>query len=328
MNEFRWPSQRLTLPSATWAPWWPAGMLACCGLALVLPAFVPSYRAGPRSVRILAGIVALLAAAVIATRRGRVAHRSMHPALLAGIGAVTVCVWNDGSNPALFGDALLYGWVLVIAFVSLRTRAALMYLLLVASALAVVLAAHSGPEVFSAWLVVVLGLGLPAVFSGLSFAAVERVALEDPLTGLFNRRAFLMLLDKELARDTREGSAVAVAMLDVNGLKAVNDQQGHAAGDVLLRRAAAAWQAALRREDVLARLGGDEFAVLLPGCGSPHEAVDVLDRMRASSGVSVSVGVALSCGEHLDALVSRADHAMYVAKRRGEHHVVVAKSGS
>ncbi len=96
-------------------------------------------------------------------------------------------------------------------------------------------------------------------------ASLTELAGKDPLTGLPNRRFWDEEVQRTLSLAGRHGTPVCVVVLDVNGLKQVNDLQGHQAGDALLRDAARSWEAQLRAEDLLARLGGDEFGVLVPG---------------------------------------------------------------
>ena len=97
-------------------------------------------------------------------------------------------------------------------------------------------------------------------------AELRETAMRDQLTGLPNRRAWRDRLAQELAGAARSGRPLSVAVVDLDGLKQVNDTHGHEQGDQLIRRSAHAWAGAVRRADFLARLGGDEFVVLLPDC--------------------------------------------------------------
>jgi diguanylate cyclase (GGDEF)-like protein/PAS domain S-box-containing protein len=145
-------------------------------------------------------------------------------------------------------------------------------------------------------------------------------AMTDELTGLPNRRCWAAELNRELARSRRHRAPLAIVMLDLNGFKAFNDEQGHPAGDDLLRAVARDWSEAVRATDMLARFGGDEFSITLPDC-SPELAIAVVGRVQAASSqrIDSSAGIASSDGaETVDALVGRADAALYDAKRQGQ----------
>ena len=157
-------------------------------------------------------------------------------------------------------------------------------------------------------------------------ARLEAIARTDDLTGLANRRAWDELLPTELARARRDDGALCVAMLDLDRFKAYNDEYGHQTGDRLLKAAAGAWRGALRATDVLARYGGEEFAVVLPRCDLENALV-LLARLRKATpeDQTVSAGLAAWDGEEApDALVARADAALYEAKNAGRNQVIVA----
>jgi len=157
-------------------------------------------------------------------------------------------------------------------------------------------------------------------------AALTLLARTDALTELLNRRAWDEGLPVELARAERLGAQVSVALLDLDHFKAYNDLAGHPAGDRLLRTVAAAWRGELRGIDVLARYGGEEFGLVMPACGA-HDAVVIVDRLRAltPSGQTSSAGVAEWDGvESAEALIARADRALYAAKRSGRDRTVLA----
>lgn len=147
----------------------------------------------------------------------------------------------------------------------------------------------------------------------------EDDAAHDALTGLVNRRGWDLALSDEEARCQRYGAPAAVLSIDVDGLKEINDVEGHGAGDDLLRRAAAVLRSSVRQHDTVARLGGDEFGVLLPECPG-GEAVQLAARVRERlviAGVTASVGCASRPSQEggLLAAYARADERMYKAKR-------------
>jgi two-component system cell cycle response regulator len=156
-------------------------------------------------------------------------------------------------------------------------------------------------------------------------AEVERLAKEDGLTGLANRRVFEEVLNREVARSRRTHEPLSLVIFDVDHFKRVNDTLGHQAGDDVLRQVAQELGATARDIDLVARYGGEEFTVILPNC-SLDDAVRVAERMRSSlsenprlTGVTVSAGVAEipTNAPDEEALIAAADEAMYISKRSG-----------
>lgn len=155
---------------------------------------------------------------------------------------------------------------------------------------------------------------------------LESLANSDPLTGLANRRALQERLLESLAVHKRYDTPFALLVLDVDGLKRVNDSKGHKAGDRVLVQVALAMRRTLRTTDIPARIGGDEFCVLAPNQNAA--AAEPLARRIAEAvesesdsdpGIGISIGV-VSCPEHgtdIDALLDTADQAMYRAKAGG-----------
>ncbi|SEQ85552.1 diguanylate cyclase (GGDEF) domain-containing protein [Faunimonas pinastri] len=153
-------------------------------------------------------------------------------------------------------------------------------------------------------------------------AYLEFLGKHDVLTKLYNRSFYV----DELNRLERKGPfPVSVAVIDLNGLKAANDQLGHGAGDALLRRAGEVLNEVVERPCHAARIGGDEFALLMPGVGEEEMSVlvETIDKLVAinnqfysATELSLSIGTATAePGERLEAVVKRADLAMYQAKR-------------
>jgi diguanylate cyclase (GGDEF)-like protein len=163
---------------------------------------------------------------------------------------------------------------------------------------------------------------------------LDEAAKTDPLTGLSNRRAFDALFDEELYRAKRLKLPLTLMLVDLDGLKGINDAHGHAAGDSALKCVAEVLRAN-RRTDRCARLGGDEFAVLLPataGTAAVQVAQRVCEELRTRGGcdfpVTLSLGIATTPqdGETTDELYRAADSALYAAKRRGGDQAVGANA--
>jgi diguanylate cyclase (GGDEF)-like protein/PAS domain S-box-containing protein len=161
-------------------------------------------------------------------------------------------------------------------------------------------------------------------------AVLSHQALHDPLTDLANRALFQTRLEEAILEARRQQSGLVLLVTDLDRFKDVNDNLGHASGDVLLQELARRWQALLHDGDTLARLGGDEFAVVLPTTSGQTAASLVvaqlqraLERRFVLDGhtveVGASIGVALypEHGEDTEALLRHADRAMYAAKRSG-----------
>ena len=163
--------------------------------------------------------------------------------------------------------------------------------------------------------------------------ALSETARQDPLTGLLNRRGFEGAFDVESSRAERTGSGITLALLDVDNFKRLNDSLGHAAGDLALEHLADVIRETLRPTDVVARYGGEEFVIVLPATPEA-EAAAVIERVQRTLTrrfflannekvfITFSAGVAERVeGEERDALVDRADRALYEAKRAGKNRV-------
>lgn len=166
---------------------------------------------------------------------------------------------------------------------------------------------------------------------------VADAVLTDPLSGCVNRRGFDQQLARELARAERAGSPVALLAVDIDHFKHVNDRFGHAAGDAVIREVGALLRDGARTGDVVARVGGEEFVVVLADAdeaGAAALARRFVDAVRARRfaavpglAVTISAGVASEAAVHdaevAEALKSRADAALYAAKRGGRDRAVV-----
>jgi diguanylate cyclase (GGDEF)-like protein len=169
-----------------------------------------------------------------------------------------------------------------------------------------------------------------------AYRRIEELAELDELTGSFNRRCIMRMLDEEIARAGRIGSSCAIALIDLDWFKRINDAYGHPTGDEVLRTFAITVFANIRTIDRFGRYGGEEFLLLLPDA-SEGSAAHMLDRLRAiiadldwsafSPGmrVTISAGVAtLRPNDSPDTLLARADSALYAAKAQGRNRIARA----
>ena len=170
--------------------------------------------------------------------------------------------------------------------------------------------------------------------------ALEALALNDPLTGLANRRLFADRMEMALVHARRNRTAMAVVYLDLDGFKKINDTFGHGAGDALLKSVAARLEATVRAEDTVARLGGDEFMLgLWHVADADHAAsvaakvIEAVSRPYEIEGrvisVTTSAGIGLYPvhGEDADSLMKSADRALYEAKHAGKNAFRISALG-
>lgn len=163
---------------------------------------------------------------------------------------------------------------------------------------------------------------------------IQTLSERDTLTGAYNRMKFDQLLQAAISAHERYGQRFSIALCDIDHFKRVNDEHGHLAGDAVLRQFAALLQAQTRASDALARWGGEEFVVLIP-MANVQEATTAAEKLRRSivsdhwptiDQLSASFGVAAHTpGESADALLDRADNALYKAKESGRNRVCTAE---
>ena len=167
------------------------------------------------------------------------------------------------------------------------------------------------------------------------FQAVREQAITDGLTGLYNRRYFEEYIAKEVTRSLRQNQPFSLIGIDLDFLKKINDEHGHAYGDLAIRTVADVLKNNARSIDVAARMGGEEFNILLPGIDS-QGAMTAAERIRKAieekeldviGHITASVGVAtfLEHSDNLEDLLELTDQAMYQSKRLGRNRVTLAK---
>ncbi len=170
-------------------------------------------------------------------------------------------------------------------------------------------------------------------------AKLRTQAMFDGLTGLLNRTAIVNCLTSEMDRARRDAKPLSAVLLDLDHFKRVNDSYGHGAGDDVLREAARRLKNAMRGYDTVGRYGGEEFLIVAPGC-SAADVLALAERVRQSIGernvetgaeslpISCSLGAAVAWAEkkeEADALVARADAALYRAKEKGRNRTELAE---
>lgn len=182
---------------------------------------------------------------------------------------------------------------------------------------------------------------------GYTLLAAERLqedlnqqARHDPLTNVLNRRAFLQLAEREMARATRRKTPISILIMDLDRFKELNDTYGHPVGDIVLSRTARLLNDQLRAQDIFARYGGEEFIALLPDTDKAGAIItaerlrtvlekSLINTGRQSLSITTSIGAASSAhgSEILGELIATADLALYEAKRTGRNRTVAADSG-
>lgn len=167
------------------------------------------------------------------------------------------------------------------------------------------------------------------------FQAVREQAITDGLTGLYNRRYFEEYISKEVTRSIRQNQPFSIIGIDLDFLKKINDEHGHAYGDLAIKTVADILKSNARSIDVAARMGGEEFNILLPGIDSNgamiaaqriRKAIEVKE-LETIGNITASVGVAtfLEHSDSLEELLELTDQAMYQSKRNGRNQVTMAK---
>lgn len=267
----------------------PTDLYAACGCALALSALTllaVGAQMGERALLTMAGLRVAIAAVAMTN-----AH-SAGAALFGGAGLVWVAVWVTGFFPG-------------------RTAVMTVLAEIVAVVAAVVLNVHHLRTAVDSVPILSASVILSTLLSQV-LGNLRHEARHDLLTGLLNRRGLDQAL-RDLATSRMAGTT-SLVLIDLDGLKLVNDHAGHLAGDQMLVTFATELQTAARGVDLTARIGGDEFVAILPGL-TRVEATRWVDELHASSGVTWSFGVAQrNSGEALEPWLGRADKLMYAAK--------------
>jgi diguanylate cyclase (GGDEF)-like protein len=243
-----------------------------------------------------------------------------------------VLLWR-GERPHPRGQQLLIAYVLALFLTLLWRSVAVLFSPGLAPVEILALPANLVAHGLAAALPLVGSIGFLLLLHQRLVRRLHAQAVEDALTGLSNLRGF----EHAAAARWAHGEALSLLAVDADHFKRVNDVHGHAVGDAVLRWLGQQLAYAARQGDVVARLGGEEFVLLLPGA-TPEQAVAAAERLRAAVAeapfidgavrvpVTVSIGVATRRADDsaLDAVLRRADRALYAAKAAGRNRVVVA----
>ena len=293
------------------------------GSLLALAALAVPHGSGVNNVAWSANAsVGLPVAALLYLAGPRMPVWALHALLTTGAGMVALGMTFGNGGSVSISAAFFFVWVALYVFWFFEWRVAVAHVVLDGALLAIGLTVVGTPGAPAVWLLVMGTAAVVGVVVALMRRELLRVATIDHLTGLPTRQVLDQVLAREIGRATRRASPLCLAIVDIDGLKAINDGDGHPAGDRHLIDAARTWRGALREGDTLVRFGGDEFVAILPDCAI-DQARDVFERGR-SHDIPCSVGIARwDPGESVVDLLLRADIALYQAKQRGRAQVVV-----
>lgn len=302
---------------------WALVALLGVGAALcVLGAVVPSPVAPPVAVNLTIAALGATLAGVLWRTGARTPPWLLHLGIGITLVATTVMVAAAATGEGAVSAGVTFLWLAIYAAIALTPRARRAVVVLGGAGLAIGLTIGIGTmNALLAWLVVTISAAVASEILGGQHVRLLALAASDPLTGLPNRHGLRQLATRDLADAARTGAPIAVAVIDLDGFKGVNDRDGHAAGDALLSSLAGMWRGQLRPRDTVARTGGDEFVFVLPAT-TIADARTLLERLGRTSPARWSVGIVeMSAGEDLDAGLRRADQAMYRDKstRRADH---------
>jgi diguanylate cyclase (GGDEF)-like protein/putative nucleotidyltransferase with HDIG domain len=310
------------------------------GLFAFVSVAVPDTAVNDEGLLAITGAASIVLAVLLLIAYDQLPMIGFHVAAAIGIllASVAVYAWGIESGYA----PLPYVWVALGVFYFFPLRAALFHLALAAGGYAAALAAESpSGQVIDGWIATVGTLLVAGLFVGIVrdrlatlIAHLTDAARRDPLTDLFNRRAFEEIFDIELERARRTGAPLSVIVGDLDRFKRLNDEYGHQEGDAALRRIGRSIREAKRRFDSAARVGGEEFALLAPDCDE-HGAYMLSERIRADvqrsfsdTPLTASFGIATYPlhGQSAEALLRAADQALYAAKRLGRNRSVISSA--
>ncbi|HWH45089.1 MAG TPA: GGDEF domain-containing protein [Thermoleophilaceae bacterium] len=291
-------------------------MALVLGVGSLASAAFPYSDDAPRLLVTAFGVFGIALAVVLAFAGPRVTTPALHATVVLLIGLRGVLVSSAITERGLMLSALGFVWTAVYVAFFFRPAIARAYAALMTATFGASLLLAAAPTDASVWLTISAMIWVAIlVLTGLN-TRLRAEAQSDWLTGLLNRSGFSLAAPRHRAMAARRGESVAIAVIDLDDFKQVNDIYGHAAGDRLLIDLAGAWTASLRPGDLLARFGGDEFVLMFP-VASEGGVDTVLARLRGAHPTPWTAGsVLVAPGDSLDDALGRADGCLYAAKRR------------
>ncbi len=289
-------------------------MALVMGAGCLGSAVFPMAEQAPRAALFAFGGAGVAIAALLTLAGPRISPRALHVTVVLMTAVHGTLVAIAATERGLMLAALGHVWTAVYVAFFFRPVAARRYAALLIAVLGVSLLAARAPTDASVWVII---SAMVWVAVALLTRLNERLRVEahtDSLTGLLNRTGFAVAAGRLRAMAARRDEPMALALIDLDDFKAVNDRGGHLHGDRLLLELAAAWTSALRPGDLLARFGGDEFVVLLAGV-TQEQVEQVIARLELAHPASWSVGAVLCTdSESLADAIERADARLYSAK--------------
>jgi diguanylate cyclase (GGDEF)-like protein len=290
---------------------------AVAAVCLLLAATFPMVPYAPVRFERALGVFAFAGAALLWCTGGRIGRPGLQTAVACFTVAASFLISRANTAAGLMMIAWAYAWIGIYVAFFFRGREIYLHAALVTVGCVSGFLIADIPRTFIEAVIINVTIWAGAIAFGSLSERLREQADTDHLTGLLNRHGFKKAATRELALAWRTGNPLAVAVIDLDGFKDVNDAHGHAAGDRLLAELAHAWERELRPGDILARHGGDEFVVLFPAT-SAEDARTALERLRARHDMRWSAGVAAwQRGEPLGGCLARADASLYEAKASG-----------
>jgi diguanylate cyclase (GGDEF)-like protein len=285
------------------------------GLSGIFASAFPASREAPVELLRMVGAIALCASLLFWWLGDRTPRWLLQVAVATGTLLISLLIAQSATAVGMIVTACDYMWMGVYAAFFFSRTAARAQTALIAVAFGAALLINGNQVPADAWIFMIASLVVATETIGRQSSRLRREARTDPLTGLLNRKGLAPAAERAFALADRTGIPLTVAIIDLDGFKQVNDREGHAAGDRLLVTMAEVWTDTLDPSDIFARLGGDEFLLLLVG-SSDEERARLFERLRFASPTPWSAGVIRrQAGEDLSTCLSKADLALYDAKR-------------